>query len=282
MEDFNKKKNDLEEQKADVGASFDGVEVGRLEQALADLEKSKASFEDKAEHAGEATENQVKQVEGLGGSQGILDEKTAPVDEKIEEVKGKVEGEVEGIKEKVNEDTAENPLQKLEVWSKDLEDRITRLTGNIEMGNKEATDYRSKMKAATNPGDEKLYRESMIYWDSWTTAKQRELKEVGDQFQKNKNYAETFDKRKDLALNGLKNAKKELADLLEKGTSDAENHKNLIRKLSKGGYYPGLSHQDDMKISVSKSELDRTRYGIDELKQKVQSLESELERHFPN
>jgi len=95
MEDFNKKKNDLEEQKADAEASFDGVEVGRLEQALADLEKSKASFEDKAEHAGEATENQVKQVVGLDGSQEALDEKTAPVDEKIEGVKEEVEGEVE-------------------------------------------------------------------------------------------------------------------------------------------------------------------------------------------
>lgn len=87
MEEFNKKKNDLETQKAEAEAMMDGAEVGRLEQELAQLEANKHTYEMiTAEVAQDATESQVKQITELGGSEEVLHEKVQAKNEEAKEV----------------------------------------------------------------------------------------------------------------------------------------------------------------------------------------------------
>lgn len=88
MEEFNKKKNDLETQKAEAEAMMDGAEVGRLEKELAQLEANKHTYETvTAEVAQDATENQIKQITELGGSEEVLSEKVEAKNEEAKEVK---------------------------------------------------------------------------------------------------------------------------------------------------------------------------------------------------
>lgn len=86
---------------------------------------------------------------------------------------------------------AEKPLSQLEKWNQSLVEKIAHLNGNIETGNKEATDARSKMKSAVDEDNIKLHRDSFIFWDSWTDAKRRELREAQEQLQKNQKELES-------------------------------------------------------------------------------------------
>jgi hypothetical protein len=87
LENLKAKKNTLESQKAEAEVAFNGAEVGRIEQEIINVDQMITNLESKAEHTGEATESQVQQVEDLGSTQEALNEQTAEVDEKINEVK---------------------------------------------------------------------------------------------------------------------------------------------------------------------------------------------------
>lgn len=111
MEEFNKKKNDLETQKAEAEAMMDGAEVGRLEKELAQLEANKHTYETiTAEVAQDATENQIKQITELGGSEEILHEKVEAKQEEAKKVEEVKEEKSEGVNEKVPNDDIENKV----------------------------------------------------------------------------------------------------------------------------------------------------------------------------
>lgn len=106
MEEFNKKKNELETQKAEAEASFDGEKVGELEKAIVDLESTKASYEDKAEVAEQgASESQANQITNLGGSEEELNKRLEGNKEEVKKVEKEVEEKtLDGdIEHKVNE-----------------------------------------------------------------------------------------------------------------------------------------------------------------------------------
>lgn len=106
MEEFNKKKNDLEIQKAEAEAIMDGAEVGRLEQELAQLEANKHTYETLDEEVKQdATESQIKQITDLGGSEEELNKRLEGNKEEVKKIEEVEEKTLDGdIEHKVNEE----------------------------------------------------------------------------------------------------------------------------------------------------------------------------------
>lgn len=114
LDTYNQKKNELEIQKTEAEASFDGEQVGKIDKALEDLEKAKSAFEAKSENPGAITENQEKQIAELGGSVEDVKELTAQVDTKVEDVKEQTQEKIahETAVETAQEKKELSPLQK--------------------------------------------------------------------------------------------------------------------------------------------------------------------------
>ena len=127
MEEFNKKKNDLEIQKAEAEAIMDGAEVGRLEQELAQLEANKHTYEAvTAEVAQDATESQVKQITELGGSEEVLHEKVEAKQEEAKEFEQVLEEKGAAVIEKTSDEDIDHKVDnELELGSTNESEEIS-------------------------------------------------------------------------------------------------------------------------------------------------------------
>ena len=183
--DFEKAKTALQEKlntaQQEAEKTKDMTNVEKINQEMEALEAKKDTYDGVAENAEAGpNENQIHQVEGLGGSPKELNQR---LEGNKEEVKKVEEGVVEP-----GSSNLEDWQIKLEEWNKGLTERIAHLNGNIEMGNAEATASTTKMREAVGRGDkdsEKLHKDSVNHWDSWTEAKRRDLREAQAQLEKN-------------------------------------------------------------------------------------------------
>lgn len=116
MGDFETQKKSLQEQiaTAETEAEFtmDMSEVEKLNKQLEALEATKHMYEDKVATAeAPATENQIKQITDLGGSEEELVKREEVQDEKVEEVKEMLEEKSEGVVENSLEEEKWLPLK---------------------------------------------------------------------------------------------------------------------------------------------------------------------------
>lgn len=103
--DFETQKKNLQEQintaEAEAGFTLDMSEVEKLNKQLEALEATKATYETKVDQAEvSATENQIKQITELGGTEEELVKREEVQNEKVEEVKEVLEEKSEEVVEK--------------------------------------------------------------------------------------------------------------------------------------------------------------------------------------
>lgn len=109
MEDFETQKKNLQEQiinaEAEAEFTIDMSEVEKLNKRLETLEATKHTYEDKVTAAeASATENQIKQITELGGTEEELVQREEVQDEKVGEVKEVLEDENEKVENSLEEE----------------------------------------------------------------------------------------------------------------------------------------------------------------------------------
>jgi hypothetical protein len=117
MDNYNTKKSELESQKVEAEATFDGGKLGEIEQSLLKLEQEKSEFEKLS--STEIPQNFEDRIVEQGGTIEELNEKTKEVDIKIERVKEGVEEKVEGVEnikdslENIQNESLDNLVEKI-------------------------------------------------------------------------------------------------------------------------------------------------------------------------
>lgn len=164
---YKQDKSKLEEQRAEAEASFDGEQVGKIDQALEDLEKAKAAFEVKSENPGAMTENQERQIVELGGSMEVVNQETTQIDQKIQEIKQETSMQVESLNESEEANTEkslpENPKAMFDTPNDSLASyEIGTLDHAISKGNLSQKDSFENIKKGNIAERVAVERESVI------------------------------------------------------------------------------------------------------------------------
>jgi len=282
MEEFNKKKSDLENQitqaEGEAEITLDNSEVIKLKQDLENLEKSKASYEDKAEQAEVTPENQVKQVESLGGNETVLAEKTAEVDQKIEGVK---EETAEKVAVKGEPKGKEAFAKELEPWNTDLAEKIGDLKNRISMQEEEVARANENLKRTDlDAAGKKMWEDSRNFWTNQADASRRELGESNRQLEKNNQQIGTFDTRKEESANKVENAKKELSDLMKEVGDLTLEHKNAVKALRSAEAEKRNSYNEEREVARLFSKIQEKQSLVSKAEQKVYGTEDDHQRSF--
>jgi chromosome segregation ATPase len=282
MDEFNSKKKDLENQiaEAEKEAEFiPGTEkLDGLKQDLERLEKSKASYEDKVEQAEVTPENQVKQVESLGGNETVLAEKTAEVDQKIEGVK---EETAEKVAVKGEPKGKEAFAKELEPWNTDLVEKIGDLKNRISMQDEEVVRANENLKRTDLDAEgKKMWEDSRNFWTNQGDASRRELAESSRQLEKNNEQIRTFDTRNEESANKVENAKRELSDLMKEINTLKLEHKNAVKELRSAEAQKRNSRNEEQEVARLFSKIQEKQSLVSKAEQKIYGMEDDHQRSF--
>jgi hypothetical protein len=124
MDNYNTKKSELETQKVEAEATFDGEKLGEVEQSLLELEEEKAKFEQLSNT--EIPKHQEDQIIELGGDLNV----TKEINKEIESVKEDTGEEVEKVNQLKGWQEQKNQLDKFKEW-RDLKAQMQELASTI-------------------------------------------------------------------------------------------------------------------------------------------------------
>lgn len=124
MDNYNTKKSELETQKVEAEATFDGEKLGEVEQSLLELEEEKAKFEQLSNT--EIPKHQEDQIIELGGDLNV----TKEINKEIERVKEDTGEEVEKVNQLKGWQEQKNQLDKFKEW-RDLIGQMQELASTI-------------------------------------------------------------------------------------------------------------------------------------------------------
>ncbi len=124
IDNYNTKKSELETQKVEAEATFDGEKLGEVEQSLLELEEEKAKFEQFSNTV--IPKHQEDQIIELGGDLNV----TKEINKEIERVKEDTGEEVEKVNQLKGWQEQKNQLDKFKEW-RDLIGQMQELASTI-------------------------------------------------------------------------------------------------------------------------------------------------------